>query len=617
MSETPLRPGGEFPPADHVEWVALAEKSLRGKPLASLATTTLDDLTIAPLYTAADVVDRPATGLPGMAPHVRGSRAAAGAVAGWDVRQHFAHPDPAVQNDAVLAALLGGVTSVWLRVDDADDLDRMLEGVLFDLAPVALDAAAATASAARALVAAWQQSGVAAADIGGSFRADPIGVLARHGALAASLDRSFDETAELVGLSATYPQVRALAVDATPYADAGASDADELACSLAAAAAVLRELEARGIDPGRTCDEIEFTYSATADQFATIAKLRAARRLWSRVTDACGLGPRPQVQHAVSSAAMLSRRDPWVNLLRVTIASFAAGVAGADMVTATPFDAAIGVSDEFGHRMARNTQALLIEESNLHRLIDPAGGSWYVESLTDELARAAWRRFQQIESAGGIVEQLRSGDLAADLERTWQRRLDALSTRRSTLTGVSEFPALDETLVSRPTSVPRPAVSGGETVAALPLRRFPAPFEVLRDAADAADEPPVIFCANLGPLRTHTTRTAWATNAFAVGGIRALADGSYDDAASAAAAFTASGARLVVICSSDEVYDEQAEAVANALVGAGAERVYLAGDPGEHSARYEAAGVDEFVYTGVDVLDALRRAHEVLGLEAA
>ena len=618
-SET-LTLGGEYPPADHDEWVALAEKALRGRSIATLRTTTLDDIVIEPLYTAADVADRPAPGLPGAEPFVRGATASGAVVDGWDIRQHFAERDPAAQNDAVLAALTGGITSVWLRVDDADDLPRMLEGVLLDLAPVALDAGHATFAAAKRLVELWQTSGASAADIGGSFRADPIGLLARTGVLATTIETQFDQLVELVELSRPFPTVRALAVDAATYGDAGASDADEVACSLAAAVAMLRALSERGVAVDEACAELEFTYTAGVDQFATVAKLRAARRLWARVAEVCGadVDGRRQVQHAVSAGSMLTRRDPWVNLLRVTIATFAAGVAGADAVTAAPFDAAIGVPDALGQRMARNTQALLLEESNLARVMDPAGGSWYVESLTDELARAAWARFQAIEAAGGIIDQLRSGALAAELEADWQHRLDRLSTRASALTGVSEFPDLAEATVGRQAVPVRPVPSTvGESITVLPRRRLAAPFEALRDAADGAASAPEVFCASLGPLAVHTARTSWATNFFAAGGIRAVGHDGFADGAEAAAAFAASGSELAVICSSDEVYAEQAVAAASALKHAGARRVYLAGNPGDARPQLEAAGVDEFIHVGVDVLDALQRAHATLGLGEA
>ncbi|MGI9602897.1 MAG: methylmalonyl-CoA mutase family protein [Acidimicrobiales bacterium] len=614
MTASPLALGAEFPTPDHAEWLELAENALRGRSIDSLRTHTVDGITVEPLYTAADLADRPSPGLPGLAPFVRGTRAAGAVVGGWDVRQHIACADAAEQNEAVLAGLAAGATSVWIRVDDPASLARMVEGVLFDLAPVALDAGHVTGDAARRLVELWKAGDAAPGDIGGSFRADPIGLLARTGVLASPLDQHFDELVALIDLARPFPRVRALAVDATVYADAGASEADELACSLAAAVDVLRALTQRGLSVSDVAAQLEFTYSATADQFATMAKLRAARRLWARVVEASGGADadQRQVQHVVSAPTMLTRRDPWVNLLRVTIATFAAGVAGADSVTAAPFDSALGQSDELGRRLAGNTQALLLEESGLARVIDPAGGSWYVESLTDELAQQAWARFQEIEAEGGLVAELRSGALGRRLHQTWTQRLDGLASRATPITGVSEFPDLGEVPLHRADLASRPEPeSVGDRVEALPLRRLAGPFERLRDLAAATA--PTVFCANLGSPAVHTARTSWATNFFAVGGIEAQADDSYPDAAAAAAAFGNSGSQLAVICSSDALYADHAAETATALSAAGARRVYLAGSPGEARAALEQAGVDEFIHMGVDVLASLRRAHQALG----
>ncbi len=620
MTDTDLSLGAAFAPARHDEWVELAEKALKGRPVESLRTTTLDDIVIEPLYTRADAADLPDAGLPGLAPYIRGSRPGGAVLAGWEVRQHFALPDPAAQNDAILTGLEGGVGSVWVRVDDVDDLARMLEGVRFDLAPVALDAGHRTAAAAHRLVELWRAGAAPGAEIGGSLRDDPIGLLAATGRLRAPLEEHFDELRSLIELVDDFPQVRAVLVDGTPYADAGASDGEELALSLATAVAYLRALTHRGLSVDQAARRIEFTITVSVDQFAGMAKLRAARRLWARVVEVSGgdATSQRQVQHAVTSSAMLTRCDPWVNLLRVTIATFAAGLGGADSVTAAPFDAALGVPDEMGRRLARNTQALLLEESNLARVIDPAGGSWYVESLTDAIAQAAWARFRQIESAGGVVSQLRSGAVAAEIDATWDRRLHALGTRRQAITGVSEFPDLAEQPTERPARAPRPQPENpGDTVTPLPQRRLAEPFEALRDAARSAAPAPAVFCANLGPLSVHTARTSWATNFFAAGGIAALSDQRFTDGAAAAAAFAASGTPVAVICSSDEQYRQLGESTARALTAAGAQRVYLAGNPGEHREAYRRAGVHDFVHIGVDVLAILQEVHAVLGLGGA
>lgn len=386
---------------------------------------------------------------------------------------------------------------------------------------------------------------------------------------------------------------------------------------LSTGAAYLRAMAAAGLDADRAAGQIEVELAADEDVFATIAKLRAARRLWSTMLAACSANDDAQAPtlHATVARRMLTRRDPWVNMLRVTAAVFAAGVGGADGVTAQPYDLLLAEQGDLGRRMARNTQLLLQEESNLGRVLDPAGGSNFVESLTDEIATVGWRIFRELEAAGGMPAVLLDGTLAGRIAEVRDARLARVATRRAPITGVSEFPNLDEDQPSA--SSDRPG-----TEALLVPVRWAGHFEDLRDRADAAragGADPVVFLANLGPVATHTARATFAKNLFEAGGIRATtsergASNGFDSAEDAAADFSASGARLVCICSADDVYAERATATAAALKAAGAAVVYLAGNPGERRDAESAAGVDEFVHVGIDVLDTLDRAQQVLGL---
>ncbi|MBT2386381.1 methylmalonyl-CoA mutase family protein, partial [Streptomyces sp. ISL-11] len=410
------------------------------------------------------------------------------------------------------------------------------------------------------------------------------------------------------------PGVRALTVDALPYHEAGGSAAQELGCSLATGVAYLRALTGAGMDVDAACAQLEFRYAATADQFLTIATLRAARRLWARVTEVSGATPAAgaQRQHAVTSSVMMSRRDPWVNMLRTTVACLGAGVGGADAVTVLPFDDALGLPDAFARRIARNTSSILLEESHLARVIDPAGGSWYVERLTDELAHAAWAWFQEIERAGGQAAALRSGMVAERLADTWRRRSAALATRREPITGVSEFPNLGEQPVTRE-SAPAPAGGG------LPRVRRDEAYEALRARSDAhlaaTGTRPRVFLAALGPAAAHTGRATFAANLFQAGGIEPVHDPATVDAASVAEAFTRSGAGVACVVSSDKLYAEQAEAVATALKEAGARQIFLAGRPdGEQREAYLRAGVDAFVFAGGDAVAVLSSVLDRMGV---
>jgi len=597
---TELGLGAEFPTPNRDEWLDAVEKVLRGKPFDKvLVSTTRDGLDIQPLYAADSGVG---VGVVDPDP-VRLDR-------GWDVRQVHDGSDPSACALGVLAELERGVTSIELTPPiggwTLDAVRSATQGVLLDLAPVVL-APHGDPAAARALHSLIVERGDASSTASW-LGLDPLGETARGG--SADLDESMAVAAEL---APTLPAGRTVTVDSTRYVDAGATEAEELAWSLATGVAYLRALEAAGLAPADAAQTIAFRLSAGADQFVTIASLRAARRLWRRVLDACGVGAEGQthVIQAVTSRAMFSQRDPWVNMLRSTTAALAAGVGGADAVTVLPFDDALGEPDGFSQRIARNTQLLLIEESHLARVVDPAAGSWFVESLTDRLASSAWEIFQGIEAGGGIQSALADGSIAAALDTAWNERLSTLGTRRTAITGVSEFPDIDEAPVKRPS---RSAAAG------FPVRRLAAPFEALRDAADrslaSARSRPSVHLAALGDLATHTARSTWVTNFLAVGGIAATggdADGSTSPL-EAEARFVDSGAAVAVICSSDGVYAERAAATATALKEAGAVRVALAGSPGDLRDELLSAGVDEFWHVGVDVLKALTRLHADLGL---
>ncbi|MFG2657478.1 methylmalonyl-CoA mutase family protein [Streptomyces sp. NPDC048425] len=588
----------EFPDATYEQWQHLVSGVLRksGKEVSSsaaedaLSTALEDGLRARPLYTARD--DAPATGLPGFAPFVRGGRAEGNSVGGWDVRQRHTAADPA----AVLADLENGVTSLWLTVGPSgipvSALPGTLDGVYLDLAPIVLDAGAEVDAAARELLRLYEESGIAPEAARGNLGADPLGHEARTG-------QRYDgaPVTELAALCAgQHSGLRALTVDSLPYHEAGGSAAQELGCALATGVAYLRELTEAGLTAQQALAQLEFRFAATADQFLTVAKLRAARRLWARVAEVCGASQAgAQVQHAVTSPVMMTRRDPWVNMLRTTVATLAAGVGGADAVTVLPFDSAIGVPDGFARRIARNTSTILIEESHLSRVIDPAGGSWYVERLTDELAHAAWEFFRTVEREGGQAAALRSGLVPERLAETWAARSVRLAERREPVTGVSEFPHLGEKPVERAPAEAPPY--GG-----LPRVRRDEAFEALRARSDrhlaATGGRPRVYLAALGPATAHTARLTFAANLFQAGGVEAVTEGTFEE----------SGAQEVCLCSSDTVYEEQAEATAGTLRAAGARHVFLAGRPGPY------AGVDTYVFAGCDAVAVLSATLDRMGV---
>lgn len=614
MTDTPLLLAGDFETPSREDWESevlkvLNRKRPEGKELtidkamARLRTTTVDGLTIEPLYTRAERE----LGHPGVTPFTRGTLVKTSPMVTWDMRQLHEDPDLEFTRRQVLLDLERGASSLWLRTGSdaiaADDVAAVLAGVQPDLAPISISSAEDQVAAAKALVAYWKVADARRAR--GNLGLDALALAARTG-----------QTPDLGGqaewVSATLaelPAVRALTVDVLPYDDAGAGDVDQLAFAIATGVAYLRDLEAAGIAPADAVGQIAFRVSANADQFMTIARLRALRRLWARIGEVSGVpaGARGAVQHAVTSWRMITRDDPWVNLLRGTIATFAAAVGGAEIITCLPFDAAQGLPDELSRRLARNTQLLAAEESHVGKVSDPAGGSWYVEELTDQLATKAWAGFQEIEARGGMVEALVSGMVADRIGATSAERGKRLATRAQPITGVSMFPNPDEEpLAVRPRPTP-PERHG------LAPRRDSEVFEALRDRAAAADPRPAVFLACLGARRDFGARETFTSAMLGVGGIdRPTSEGGSPE--EIVAQVRQAGARFVILCSSAKVYASQAVEVARALKEAGVPTVYIAGRKSETASDEVDSVIDGEVSAGMDVVAFLSDALSRIGV---
>ena len=601
----------DFPAVTRRDWQRLVARVLHSPdgaaaPERELATLTLDGIEIAPLYTADDGTGE--AGYPGQAPFVRG-RTAGGHRMGWDIRGRYDHPDPAVTREQIMTDLEGGVSSLWLEVGEGsipvEAIPDVLADVYLDSATVVLDAGEHAGAAAQVLLDTAGRRGVPEGRLQAVLGIDPTGLLARTGA-----DTGMGEASALASrCAADWPGVRAIVVDALPFHDAGGTDAEELGCALAAGVEYLRALAEAGLPMAGAFGQLEFRYAATADQFATIAKLRAARRTWSRVAGQCGVPGEAggQRQHAVSSWPMTTRRDPWNNILRGTLACFAAGAGGADAITVRPFDAALGRPDALALRVARNTHAVLAEESHVARVIDPAGGSWYVENLTEALAQRAWAWFQEIERSGGLSAALRSGMIADRIAASRDARRASLAHRREAVTGVSEFPMTGETLLERPADDGRPQAPGG-----LPRIRWAQWHEELRDRADAYTQvsgaPPTVVLVPAGTPSTAAVRAAAVTALLAPAGIAAVTAGPGRPG-------TLPGEHVppvAVVCCADDAGSDDVTAVVARLRAAGVSRVMLAAPPDTGP----VAAADDVIADGMDVLALQRRTLDALDVPA-
>ena len=595
-----------FPPADEAAWKALVEEALRGAPFAGLRSTSYDGIVIDPLYQRAQNATR-VEGRPAGQP--------------WAVMQRIDLSDPKAGNAQILDDLMNGASGETLVFQGAIGdygyalpatgaaISAALDNIYLDAGvAIDLDLSMQSKDAAGLLATLVKARGLGPKDCTIRFGFGPLGGIALNGHSPLPWKDIAPIFAGLVSDLAGQGFAGPFAVaDGRVIHAAGGSDVQELAFALASAVAYLRALEHSGIALDDARRFIYFRLAADQDQFLTIAKFRAVRKLWARVEEACGLKPLPVFVAAETAWRMMTKRDPHGNIVRGTIAAFAAAAGGADAVTVLPFSAALGVPDAFARRIARNTQTILIEEANIHRVADPAAGSGAIEALTDALCETAWWFLQRIETAGGVAEALQAGLIQRVVARVRAEREANVARRKDTLVGSSDFPDLGEDKVAVLAQPRLAALSTNE--AALGPIRLAEPFERLRDRSDSYlaqhGARPKVFLACLGRAADFNARASFAKSLFESGGIEAV-EGKGDNVAKR---FTESGAKLACLCSSDKVYQREAGDVAKTLAEAGATRIYLAGKPTDKAA-LERAGISSFLHQGCDTLQILNAAYD-------
>ena len=615
----------DFEPATYHDWRKLVDGVLKGAPFDRLVGKTSDGLPVEPIYRRARNT-APIAGRPAAAP--------------WRVMQRIDHPDPAAANRQAIHDLENGASGLEIEfaggagargfglVDATPEtLKRLFDGVVFDAGvSIALHPVLGRGNAGEILATLVEEQRFDPAKVDLRFNYQALSTMAVRGSAAAAWSEMEKPFAKIVGglMGRGFKGPFVLA-DGRAVHDAGGSEAQELAFALSLAVAYLRMLEVGHINLEIARAAISFRLAADANQFLTMAKFRALRLLWARVEAACGFAPKPVFVAAETAWQMLTQRDPYVNMLRATMATFAAGLAGANAITVLPHTLAIGLPDAFARRVARNTQLVLLEESNLAKVSDPAAGSGGIESLTQALCEAAWPLFQEIDKAGGVFAALEQGLIQGKVAATRKAREANIARLKDVLTGASAFPNLGEARVTvldvKPVEI-APSTDDAVKFEALSPIRLAAPFERLRDRSDeilkAKGTRPKVLLANLGTPADFTTRATFAKNFFEIGGIEAvdflppLPMGAVKEFAALSAAFKASGSVLACICSSDKVYAEQAEGAAKALQAAGAKHIYLAGRAGEQEAALRAAGVNEFIFAGGDALAALQQAYRLV-----
>ena len=607
----------DFALATYDDWRKLVDGVLKGAPFEKLVGKTSDGLRIEPIYRRAH----------GTAP-IAGRAAAAP----WQIMQRIDHPDAAAANAQAIDDLENGATGLTLVFAGANGaygfglepsaqaVEKVLDGVLIDAGiAIELQVGPQSRMAAIHLAEYVQRKGIGPAACDIRFGLDPIGACAVWGSSPYAWAEIVPAvTGAIKGLVEMGFKGPFAVADGRVIHDAGGSEAQELAFVLASAVAYLRAIEGTGVALEAARNMVYARLSADADQFLTMAKFRALRLLWARVEQACGLEPKSLLIAADTAWRMLTQRDPYVNMLRATMATFSAGLGGANSINVLPHTLALGLPDPFARRVARNTQLILLEESNLAKVSDPAAGSGGIEALTQELCEAAWQLFQETENAGGVFAALEQNLVQLKVAATRAVREANIARRRQVLTGASEFPNLSEAQVAVLDAKPVALAPYGEAkfkFDAMGPMRLAVPFERLRERSDeilkTKGTRPRVFLANLGTPAAFTARATFARSFFETGGIEAVASEGFTDPAALSMDFKASGAALACLCSSDKVYAEKAAAAAKALQAAGARHIYLAGRAGEREATLRAAGVHDFIFAGGDALTVLQEAHRL------
>ncbi len=699
----------DFPFTSYEEWRQAAEQMLKGAPFEKkLVTRTYEGINVQPIYWPdhAEGLDH-LNSFPGFPPYVRGAAVAGYQERPWDVAQELPYGTAEAWNRAARYDLERGQTAINLALDvaarqgrDPDqaavgdvgacglslaalaDLATALEGVDLNSVPINIQAGTAALPVVGMLVALSQQRGMSLEALHGAIEMDPLGALALDGALPLALETAYDEMARLTDWAITNtPDLSSIAVHSDVYADGGGNAIQELAFALATGVEYLRALQARGLNVNAVAPRMRFTFTVSANFFMEIAKLRAARLLWSQAVEAFGGDADAQrmTMHVRTANWNKTTLDPYVNMLRATVEAFAGVAGGSGSLHVGAFDKALRAPDEFARRIARNTQLILKQEAHLDKVIDPAGGSYYVESLTDELARKAWALFQEIESQGGMFQALQAGTPQQLVAGVAEQRAAGLSARKDVLVGTNMYAHLNEpklesqpldyaavqreraaqvvqqraavdpeahaatlTQVRQSSEEPVAALAAaalagatlGEIVAALrtnaatgptatPVRAYRAaePFEALRAAAEAYRQStgarPQAFLVNMGPIPQHKARADFSAGFLQIGGFEIISNAGFATADEAARAVIESAAPVAVICSTDDTYPELVPPLVQQIKAARPNTVIvLAGYPADQVEAHKAAGVDVFIHLRANLYQTLDQLLRKIGVIA-
>ena len=682
MLDNPDIDFGEFTAATYAEWREAAIAALKGADFnKKLFTKLVEGITLNPIYNREDFQDDGE--IPGQFPYRRGTKTLGYEEKACEVAQGIPAADAADFNSSLLHDLQRGQTAVninlncksGLKLKSQEDWDTALNKVPLDSLPVYITPGSCGMGPLAMYLNTYKKAGFNVAEMKGGILYDPIAKVVSKGTLCGgrAINAYYDQMAAMTKWAiANAPQFQTIGVSGLPYSDSGASAIEEVSAMLATAVAYLRAMEERGISVDEAASRMRFTVGIGANLFLEIAKIRALRELWASIVKSCG-GNETSAKiklHARSSFWTISKVDPWVNMLRGTAQAFSAIMGGVDSLDILPFDCAVRMPDEFSRRIARNTQLILLGECNLDKVVDPAGGSWYIESLTTEVAQKIWDMFRLIEQEGGMLQALQAGSVQQRVNATAAKRYELADQRRQSIVGVNQYVNLDEKKLEGASScscgcstegghkhhcchkgddAALPAVSmdvdsvcklaaegvrscrinkalcaaypEGEalTIETLPVRRLAERFESLLARADAwvaeKGSRPMVYLATMGPLRQHKARADFSRDFLRAGGLDVVYPAGAQTPEEAARAAAASGCEVCVICSTDDTYPEIVPAFCKVLKELKPDMmIALAGYPADYVEAFKQAGVDIFIHVRANCYNTLETIQNKIGL---
>lgn len=614
-----------FAPVSTGEWEKVIEKDLKGADYErKLVWRTEQGFNVKPYYRAGDIEKLKAPGvLPGEFPFVRGNHARGNP---WYIRQNLQVNRIGEANKKALDILMKGIDSLGFILDDKkayskEDIDGLCRNIFAEIVELNFNCGRQAENIAGIFYDLVQQYNRDFEKVHGSVNFDPLGRLLMKGNYYDSAEADFASCKRMIENASNLPHFSVITVNGRNFHHSGSSIVQELAFSLAAGAEYITQLSEQGLSVDKIAPAMRFNFSIGPNYFMEMAKIRAARQLWATIVKAYGPSSDDIARmsiHTETASWNITVYDPYVNMLRTTTESMSAVMAGIDSHVVKPFDAAYNKPGEFSERIARNQQLLLKEEAYLDRVADPAAGSYYIESLTNELLTQAWKIFLQVEEKGGFIEAVRSGYIQEKVKENAAMLDQSLATRKNSLLGTNQYPNTGERIEKYiPAEVFKPTdfTEAGAIVETLKPYRGAQAFESVRKKTDdysRENKRPSVFMFTYGKLAMRIARAQFASNFFGVAGFDLIDNLGFRSIEEGVGAAIASKAEIVVICSSDEEYADIAAPIAVALKDKAI--VVVAGYPKNILEALKAAGIEHFIHVKSNVLESLQGFQEKLGL---